>query len=123
MANPIFRDGQSTWWRIRLGIADLLTSRQETSQPVGCGSYLLFGRSKPDSRSRYVRAFLPYGLRRESGGIRRCLHAEHQLGKRLSSLSQPRTRLELVATYCERGRGLWNEPILKKTGKKSYQVS
>ena len=54
MANPICRDGQSTWWRIRLGIADLLTSRQETRQPVGCGSYLLFGRSKPDSRAGYV---------------------------------------------------------------------
>ena len=38
-------------------------------------------------RARHVRAFLSRRLRRESGGICRRLHAEHQLGKRRTPIA------------------------------------
>ena len=36
---------------------------------------------------------------------------------------KPRERQTLVVTHLKKGRGPWSKPILKKTGKKSYQVS
>src|SRR5215471_10401329 len=58
--------------RIRMGVADLLTSRQKTHQSMGCGPYLLSGRSEPHSGARYVRALLSHRLRRKGGGLCRC---------------------------------------------------
>ncbi|SOZ38415.1 protein of unknown function [Cupriavidus neocaledonicus] len=39
-----------------------------------------------DPGAGYVRAFLPHGLWCESCGLRRCVHAEHPLGKGRRSL-------------------------------------
>ncbi len=77
LRNALIRDfGSVEKWQTQL-----------THQSMGCRPYVLFSRSKPHCRARYVRAFVSHGLRRESGGIRRCLHAEHQLGRRRTPIA------------------------------------
>lgn len=65
-----------------------------TYQSVGVGSYVLLGGSNPGPSHGYVRARLPYGLRRSSGCLRRGVHGKYQLGKRFRSLSESPTNLE-----------------------------
>src|SRR5262244_2391556 len=82
---------------------------------MGCGPYLLSGRSEPHSGARYVRALLSYGLRRKGGGLCRCLHNQYQLGERLRLLPQQDTRLKVAPRTVSR---LIMEPsVLKKNWK------
>src|SRR5215470_947988 len=115
MASPVHCDGQGARRRLGMGIADLLTSRRKTRQSMGCGPYLLSGRSEPHSGARYVRALLSHRLRRKGGGLCRCLHNQYQLGERLRSLPQQDTRLKVALRTVSR---LIMEPsVLKKNWK------
>src|SRR5262245_14452313 len=93
MAGSVYRHGQGARWRLGMGIADLLTSRQKTRQSMGCGPYLQSGRSEPHSGARYVRALLSHRLRRKGSRLRRCFYEQHQLGKCLAPALQTCTKV------------------------------
>src|SRR5215475_5334363 len=93
MAGSVYRHGQGVGRRLRLGVTNLLASRQKTDQPMGCRSYLLFSRSKSHSCFGHVRTFLSHRLWSQGSGIRRCLHEQHQLGKCLAPAPQTCTKV------------------------------
>jgi hypothetical protein len=100
-------NGQGAGRRFRVGVTNLLASGQEADQPMGCGPYLLFGRSKSRSCSGYVRTFLSHRLRRKSSGLCRRLHRQ-PVGKRFNSTSKSQAHLEPgtvknEADYARRG--------------------
>ena len=97
-------DGEGARRRFRLGIADLLGSRQKARESMGRRPHLLSRWRKSDPRSRYVRAFISHGLRRQGGSLCRCLYEQYQLGERFSSLSKPFTLLRpIILRNCEIG--------------------
>jgi len=65
---------------VRLGAADVFTSRPQTRQSVGSRSHARSGSGQPDPRARHVRAFVPYRLRRRRREVCRRVHGEYPLG-------------------------------------------
>src|SRR5262249_12884085 len=70
--------------RLRLGAPHVLSPRSAARQPLGCGPYALPRPQYADPRPRYVRAFVPHGLRRRRRQVRRRVHGQHPMGERLA---------------------------------------
>mmetsp|Transcript_5759 Transcript_5759/g.22386 ORF Transcript_5759/g.22386 Transcript_5759/m.22386 type:complete len:541 (-) Transcript_5759:28-1650(-) len=86
LARRVRRHGEGPRRWLRLGAAGVPAARGHARQPVVRRPHACGGRRGADPRAGHVRARLPHGLRRGSRRLRRCVHGQHRLGRRLCTL-------------------------------------